>query len=243
MPIEITIALLLFVLGFFYASVGHGGASGYIAVFSLTSIAAGVYKPLVLLLNIIVSGSAFLQFKKAGYLKWGLILPFLITSIPFAYIGAKFYVNGEIYNILLGLALLFPIARLLLINPSEKKERKEISILAGLLIGAILGFAAGLLNIGGGIFLSPVLILMGWANAKESAAAAAFFIFCNSIAGLLSIKEQSFFIQDYSYLWFFAAISGGMIGAYFGSNLYQNKTIRYVLASVMSLACIKLLFF
>jgi uncharacterized membrane protein YfcA len=243
MPIEFIIALFLFVLGFLYASVGHGGASGYIVVFSLSGIAAVVYKPLVLLLNIIVSGFAFLQFKKAGYLKWKLILPFLITSIPCAYIGAQFSLNANIYNLLLGLALIFPIARLLQINPIDKENRKEISLLAGLITGAILGFVAGLLNIGGGIFLSPVLILMGWANARESAAASAFFIFCNSIAGLLSIKGQSFFVYDYSYLWFFSAISGGMIGAYFGSNLYQNKTIRYVLASVMSIACLKLLFF
>jgi hypothetical protein len=243
MPIEIIIAISLFVLGFLYASVGHGGASGYIAVFSITGIAAGVYKPLVLLLNIIVSGTAFLQFKRAGYLKWKLILPFLITSVPCAYLGAKFPLKGEIYNILLGIALVFPIARLLQLNPKETLDSKKISLLAGLITGAILGFAAGLLNIGGGIFLSPVLILMGWANAKESAAAAAFFIFCNSIAGLLSIKEQSFFTEDFSYIWFFAAISGGFIGAYFGSNLYQNKTIRYVLASVMSVASIKLLFF
>ena len=243
MPTEIIIAFLLFILGFLYASVGHGGASGYIAVFSLSGIATGVYKPLVLLLNIIVSGTAFLQFKKAGYLKWNLILPFLITSIPFAYLGAKFPIKGDVYNILLGIALIFPIARLLQINPKEKEERKQISLIAGLITGAVLGFAAGLLNIGGGIFLSPVLILMGWANAKESAAASAFFIFCNSIAGLLSIKGQSFFTEDYSYVWFFAAIFGGLIGAYFGSNLYQNKTIRFVLASVMSVACIKLLFF
>jgi uncharacterized membrane protein YfcA len=243
MPIEFIIAGFLFVLGFLYASVGHGGASGYIAVFSLSGIAAGVYKPLVLLLNIIVSGSAFLQFKKAGFFKWKLIFPFLITSIPCAYIGAQFPLKANIYNLLLGLALIFPIARLLQINPIDKENRKEISLLAGLVTGAILGFAAGLLNIGGGIFLSPVLILMGWTNAKESAAASAFFIFCNSIAGLLSIKGQSFFVQDYSYLWFFTSISGGMIGAYFGSKLYQNKTIRYVLASVMSIACLKLLFF
>ncbi|MET4082656.1 putative membrane protein YfcA [Pedobacter sp. UYP30] len=243
MPIEVVIAISLFILGFLYASVGHGGASGYIAVFSLSGIAAVVYKPLVLLLNIIVSAVAFLQFKKAGYLKWKLILPFLITSVPFAYFGAKFPLKGEVYNVLLGLALLFPIARLLKFSPTEQGARKEISLIAGLFTGAILGFAAGLLNIGGGIFLSPVLILMGWANAKESAAASAFFIFCNSIAGLLSVKAQSFFTADYSYVWFFAAVSGGFIGAYLGSNLYKNKTIRYVLASVMSVACVKLLFF
>ncbi len=233
----------LFCLGFLYASVGHGGASGYIAIFSLAGVAVSVYKPLVLLLNIIVSGSAFLQFKKAGYFKWKLIIPFLITSIPFAFLGAKFHLKGEVYNLLLGIALLFPIARLLQMGPTDRKEIKELPLILGLLFGAVLGFAAGLLNIGGGIFLSPVLILMGWANSKQSAAASAFFIFCNSIAGLISIKSQSFFVADYSWMWFIAAISGGFLGAYFGSNLYRQKTVRYVLATVMSVACIKLLFF
>jgi uncharacterized membrane protein YfcA len=176
---DLIIAFGLFILGFLYASVGHGGASGYIAIFSLSGIASIVYKPLVLLINIIVSFTAFIQFRNAGYFKWKLILPFLITSIPFAYLGAKFPIKGEYYNILLGIALIFPILRLLQINPKENKETREIKLIVALIFGACLGFAAGLLNIGGGIFLSPVLILMGWANSKESAAASAFFIFCN----------------------------------------------------------------
>lgn len=237
------IVVCLFCLGFLYASVGHGGASGYIAIFSLASVSVAIYRPLVLLLNIIVSGSAFLQFKKAGYFKWKLIYPFLITSIPFAFLGAKFPLKGEVYNLLLGLALVFPISRLLHIGPTEKQESKELPLISGLFTGAVLGFAAGLLNIGGGIFLSPVLILMGWANSKQSAAASAFFIFCNSIAGLISIKSQSFFVTDHSWIWFFAAISGGLLGGHFGSNLYRQKTVRYVLASVMAVACGKLLFF
>ncbi|TKB97596.1 sulfite exporter TauE/SafE family protein [Pedobacter cryophilus] len=243
MYVDLLIALSLFILGFLYASVGHGGASGYLAIFSLSGIASFVYKPLVLLLNIIVSFFAFIQFKKAGYFKWKLIWPFLITSIPFAFLGAKFPIKGEIYNVLLGIALVFPILRLLQISPAEKQETKEINFVGALITGAFLGFAAGLLNIGGGIFLSPALILMGWANAKESAAASAFFILCNSIAGLISIKSQSFFVSEYAYLWFFAATLGGLAGAYFGSNLYKQKTVRYVLASVMSIACAKLLFF
>ncbi|WP_182995304.1 sulfite exporter TauE/SafE family protein [Pelobium manganitolerans] len=237
------IVVCLFCLSFLYASVGHGGASGYIAVFSLAGVSVPVYRPLVLLLNIVVSASAFLQFKKAGYFKWKLIIPFLITSIPCAFVGAKFPLKGEVYNILLGLALVFPIARLLQLGPTEKKQSKELPLISGLIFGAVLGFAAGLLNIGGGIFLSPVLILMGWASSKQSAAASAFFILCNSIAGLISIKSQSFFVAENSWIWFFVAVSGGFLGAYFGSNLYRQKTVRYVLASVMAVACAKLLFF
>lgn len=235
--------VLLFTVAFLYGSVGHGGASGYIAVFSLFGMALSTYKPLVLLLNIIISGTAFIQFSKVGYLKWSLILPFLVTSIPFAYWGAKFTMKLENYHLMLGLALIFPVLRLIRTAPSEQRLKKELPYITALLIGAALGFASGLLNIGGGIFLSPILILMGWASAKESAAASAFFILCNSLAGMAAIKNQTFFADHLSIECFFAVVTGGVLGAYFGSNLYKQTTIRYVLASVISIASVKLLFF
>ncbi len=237
------IALSLFIIALLYSSVGHGGASGYIAVFSLFNIAVAEYKPLVLLLNILISGFAFIQFYRAGYAKWKIILPFLITSIPFAFIGSKFVLNPSVYHFLLGIALLFPIIRLLNIVPSDNEKKIEVKILPAIIIGALLGFISGLLNIGGGIFLSPVLILLSWASAKESAAASALFIFCNSIAGMLSINNYSFFQNDNAVYWLLAAASGGIIGSYLGSNTYKQATVRYVLATVMSIASVKLLFF
>ncbi|MEP6711165.1 MAG: sulfite exporter TauE/SafE family protein [Ferruginibacter sp.] len=241
----ILIPILLLIVGFLYASVGHGGASGYIAVLSLFSIAASVYKPVVLVLNIIIASIAFMHFYKAGYLKWKLCWPFLITSIPFAFIGSRFSLHDNIHNLLLGLALIFPIVRLSGLVPQKKHASvKEIPLVYALLIGMLLGFAAGLLNIGGGIFLSPVLILFSWANAKESAAAASLFIICNSAAGLLAagLPAASAF-NTVTYLWLTAAIAGGIGGAYFGSKKFKQITVRYILASVLTIASIKLIFF
>ncbi|MEO6537755.1 MAG: sulfite exporter TauE/SafE family protein [Ferruginibacter sp.] len=241
----IIIPVLLLIVGFLYASVGHGGASGYIAVLSLFGIAASTYKPVVLILNIIIASIAFIHFYKAGYLKWKLCWPFLITSIPFAFIGSRFILHDNIHNLLLGLALIFPIVRLSGLMPLKKEPvLKEIPLVWALLIGVILGFAAGLLNIGGGIFLSPVLILFSWATAKESAAAASLFIICNSAAGLLAagLPGISAF-NTVSYLWLAAAIMGGIMGAYLGSNKFKQSTVRYVLASVLTIASIKLIFF
>src|SRR5215210_6437185 len=166
----ILIALCLMIVAFLYASVGHGGASGYIAVMSLFNVSVDIYRPVVLILNIVIAGIAFIQFYRAGYFRWSLCWPFLITSIPFAFLGSRVSVHGKLYNLLLGIALIFPIIRLLGFNPKEKKELRSMPLVPAMLTGAIIGFAAGLLNIGGGIFLSPVLILMAWSNAKEAAA-------------------------------------------------------------------------
>lgn len=241
----IIIPFLLLIVGFLYASVGHGGASGYIAVLSLFSIAASVYKPVVLILNIIIAGIAFIHFYKAGYLKWKLCWPFLITSIPFAFMGSRFTLHDNTHNLLLGLALIFPIARLSGLLPSKNTGAiKTIPLVYALLFGAILGFAAGLLNIGGGIFLSPVLILFNWATAKESAAVSSLFIVCNSLAGLIAagIPDIAAF-NTTSGTWLAAATVGGIGGAYFGSRKFQQTTIRHLLATVLTIASIKLIFF
>jgi uncharacterized membrane protein YfcA len=241
----ILIPLLLLIVGFLYASVGHGGASGYIAVLSLFSIAASTYKPVVLIINIIVAGIGFISFYKAGYFKWKLSWPFLITSLPSAYLGSKLVLQDHLHNLLLGLAFIFPILKLSGILPSKNKlTLQAIPLIAALFIGAILGFAAGILNIGGGIFLSPVLILFSWATAKESAAVSSLFIVLNSIMGLLAAGLPSLTsFNTTMYLWMFAAIIGGATGAYFGSNKFKQNTVRYTLAAVLTIASVKLIFF
>ena len=146
------IALSLLLIGFLYSSVGHGGASGYIAVLSLFGIMPAQYKPLILIINIIVASLAFIQFYRAGYFKWNLCWPFLITSIPFAFLGAKVPVQDEFYNLLLGIALILPIVRLIGFFPSAKDKNNPLPIAWAIVIGAIIGFLSGVLNIGGGIF-------------------------------------------------------------------------------------------
>lgn len=240
---DIFIALCLLTVGFLYASVGHGGASGYIAIFSLFGITVITYKPLVLVMNIMIAGIAFVQFYRAGYFKWKLCWPFLITSIPAAFIGSAIAVQNHVYNLLLGLALLFPVVRLFGLIQYQKKEIKIIKLVPALFIGGVIGLLSGMLNIGGGIFLSPVLILAGWATPKQSAAVSALFIVCNSAAGLLGGKPANYVLNQSSFIWFVAAVTGGIIGAYMGSKKYPQKAVQYVLASVLIIASAKLILF
>lgn len=242
MSVEILLLLALFSVGFLYASVGHGGASGYLAVLSIFSIPLAQYKTMVLLLNIIVAGVGFIQFYKAGFFKWHLCWPFLLSSIPFAFLGSKVVLDTKVYHILLGAALMFPVMRLLGFGGQEKHIKKAIPFVKALIWGALLGLISGMLNIGGGIFLSPLLILMGWANSKESASVSTLFIVCNSMAGLLGYT-QALEIQDSSvWLWFFSALAGGFAGAYVGSRYFKISTIRYLLTVVLAIASFKLLF-
>ena len=242
MTFDLYIALSLFSVGFLYASVGHGGASGYLAVLSLFTIPVATYKPLILVLNILVAGMAFIQFKRQGHFKWELCWPFLITSLPAAYFGSKMPIQGNMYNLLLGLALIVPVIRLLGISPAEKGKKERTSLTIALTLGIVIGFLSGMLSIGGGIFLSPVLILFAWANAKEAAAASALFIVLNSVAGLMGHTSE-ININSSSMLWFSMAAIGGFTGSYFGSRHFHQITIRYLLTAVLSIACCKLLFF
>lgn len=242
MELDIGIALALFLVGFLYASVGHGGASGYIAVLSLFSIPVATYKPLILILNILVAGMGFFQFWKAGYFRWKLCRVFLITSIPAAFIGSKYALEGNIYHYLLGLALVLPVIKLLGIKPKEEATTKQVKILPALLLGTLIGGFSGMLNIGGGIFLSPVLILLGWANVKEAAAASALFIALNSFSGLLG-SSAALVITPSAITWFMMAAAGGITGAYWGSIRFQHVTVRYLLSAVLAIASVKLLFF
>ncbi len=239
---DVVIALSLFTVGFLYASVGHGGASGYLATLSLFSMPVASYKPWILLLNIAVAGSAFIQFSRAGNFKWKLTWPFLLTSIPCTFIGSKLKIEGDIYNIFLGLALIVPTVRLLGLSPAEKSHKREIFLPIALLSGALIGFLSGMLSIGGGIFLSPILILFAWADTKEAAAVSSLFIVLNSLSGLLGHAAPIHFTES-SAIWFLAAASGGFLGAYFGSRKFNHATIRYSLTAVLAIASIKLLFF
>lgn len=242
MTIEIIIPLLLLLVAFLYASVGHGGASGYIAVLTLFNISVAQYKPVVLVLNSIIAGIAFYNFYKAGYFKWKLAWPFLISSIPAAFIGSYFTSDDRYYKLILGIALIFPIIRLLFNSPSEKNKTKELVFGTAVAWGAVIGLLAGYLNIGGGIFLSPVIILLAWGNAKDAAAVSSLFIVCNSLAGLAASGLNSSSFTNSSFIWMAAAITGGLLGAYIGSRIFPLKTVRYILSSVLCIAAVKLIF-
>lgn len=241
------IALLLFVVAFLYASVGHGGASGYIAVFSIFNIAVKDYKPLVLILNIAIASIAFIQFYRAGYFRWKLVYPFLLASIPMAFLGSRLAVHNKMYNIILGIALLVPIIRFLGFDIkakssySDEKLKNQLPLM--LFIGATIGLISGLLNIGGGIFLSPVIILLSWANMKEAAATSALFILFNSMAGLLGNTSNQYVFDEKNYLFLLVAIVGGFLGSFLGSKILSPKIIQKLLAIVLLIASVKLIFF
>jgi len=170
----------LFVIAFLYSSVGHGGASGYLALMALFSIAPVFMKSTALSLNVFVAGIAFLTYTRAGFFSFRLIFPFLITSIPMAFAGALVKIKPDTYELILGVFLLFAVARMLFIPGAIAEHPSKPPIWLAMVIGAILGFFSGMIGIGGGIILSPILILLHWATMKESAAASSLFILLKS---------------------------------------------------------------
>jgi hypothetical protein len=242
MELMILFLILLLCVAFLYASVGHGGASGYLALMAIFSIAPDVMKPTALLLNLFVSMVAFIQFYRGGHFHLKLFLPFAITSIPFSFIGGLIVVDGQVYKQILGLLLLVPIVRFLAFKNGEVNKAGEANVGGSLLIGSIIGFLSGLIGIGGGILLSPVILLLGWAGQKQTAAVSALFIFVNSLAGLGGQLVKGVQFSADMYLYVLVAFAGGLGGAYFGSMRLPQRSLKGILALVLLLASYKLLF-
>src|SRR5690606_1608840 len=181
---------------FFYASVGHGGASGYLALMAMFGFAVNDMKSTALILNLFVSGSSFFYYFKKGFFKFDLFWPFALTSIPAAYFGALLPIQTNIYHTILGVFLIFAAVRFF-INPQHFESHKtKQNLCLSLLIGVLIGFLSGLISIGGGIFLSPIVLLFGWANVKQSAAVSAIFIFVNSTSALLGYLVAGFSVAN-----------------------------------------------
>jgi len=234
--------ILLFVVAFLYASVGHGGASGYLALMAIFSIAPEVMKPTALLLNLFVSLTSFIQFYRGQHFKWKIFLPLAIASVPAAYLGGRISIEDFIYKKILGLFLLIPIARFLFFPNIPDHELKKSNLVLSLFIGAAIGFLSGLIGIGGGIILSPVLLLLKWTNQKQTAAISALFIFVNSVSGLVAQLQKGIRFSPDMFTYVAIAFIAGLLGAYFGSIKFKQTILKYVLASVLMLAAFKLLF-
>jgi uncharacterized membrane protein YfcA len=245
MPVSETavIALLFFVGASLYASVGHGGASSYLAVMGLFSIAPEVMKPTALALNILVSAIATLKFYRAGLFKWNLFWPFAIASIPAAYIGGATTLPARWYKVLVGVVLIY--AAVWMFRSSLRPVNKEPHappLWAAILSGLAIGFLSGLTGVGGGIFLSPLLLYMGWSETRATSAIAAPFILVNSISGLLGHLSSVAQLPANVPLWGATAVLGGWIGATYGSKRAPAPVLRQLLSLVLIVAGSKLIF-
>lgn len=234
--------LLLFLVAFLYSSVGHGGASGYLALMALFGIAPEVMKPTALLLNLFVSLTSFIQFYRGRHFNWKIFLPFAIASVPMAYIGGLITLEGDIYKKILGVLLLVPIVRFLFFATIKVEYVKKSNPFLSILIGAAIGFLSGLIGIGGGIILSPVLLLLKWTDMKQTAAISALFIFVNSLSGLTGQLTKGINFSPDMYAYVGVAFVGGICGAYYGSIKFRQDILKYLLAVVLIVAAYKLLF-
>lgn len=234
----------MLVAAFGYASVGHGGASAYLAAMALAGIAPQEMRPVALLLNILVSSLATWKFWRAGHFRWRLFWPFAAVSIPLAYVGGAITLPGQAYKVLVGLVLLYAAWQLWhsVRAGDEMRELREPPLGWAMLIGAAMGLLAGLTGVGGGIFLSPLLLMLGWAGTKQTSAVAAPFILVNSIAGLAAIVlAKSAPLPSYVWILAPAVIIGGWLGAEYGSRRFANPVVRRVLAVVLALAGAKMI--
>jgi len=226
---ELLFISLLIVIAFLYASIGHGGASGYLGLMALFSISPMLMRSSALILNLFVAGVSFFAYYRGGYFKPKILIPFIITSIPLAFLGAMVDINPKLYKIILGVFLILAVARMIFLKPNDHEDRKQVPMIPALLIGAGLGFFSGMIGIGGGIILSPVLILLRWASIKEAAAVSAIFIFLNSGAGLLGVLQSRSIGNPEIAVWILAAFAGGLLGSYAGSFKLSSLKLQYIL--------------
>ncbi|SFZ94463.1 hypothetical protein SAMN05428642_104195 [Flaviramulus basaltis] len=234
--------LILPIVSFFYSSVGHGGASGYLALMALFSFAPETMKPTALLLNLFVAGISFYYYYKGGFFNKKLFLLFALASIPMAFIGGTIEIDASIYKKILAILLVFAILKMLNVFGKESDTIKEVKLWQGLLVGGIIGFFSGLIGIGGGIILTPLILLFHWGKMKEAAAVSALFIWVNSASGLIGQLSSGVTLEKESFLLVSIALIGAFLGGYYGSKKINNQNLRYILAFVLVIACFKLFF-
>lgn len=229
------------IVAFLYAAVGHGGASGYLALMALFNFTPEVMKPTALLLNLFVAAIAFYHYWRAGHFNKKLFLSFSAPTIPLAFLGGQLDIDAPIYKAILGVLLIFAILRMLNVFGQQKDELRQVNIWQALIIGGAIGFFSGLIGIGGGIILSPVILLLHWGRMKETAAVSALFIWVNSAAAMVGQISSGVVIDSQAFILVGIAVIGGFLGAYFGSKKFNNSILRYLLAFVLIMASLKLL--
>ena len=244
-PLVALLAAGMLVAAFVYASVGHGGASAYIAAMALAGIAPAEMRPIALTLNVLVSSLAAYKFWRAGHFRWRLFWPFAAVSIPFAYLGGAITLPGNLYKIVVGVVLVYAAWQLWRSGRAgeEMKAVREPGIALAMASGAAIGLLSGLTGVGGGIFLSPLLLMLGWAGTKQTSAVAAPFILVNSVAGLAAgFVAGTAALPASTWALAAAVLVGGWLGAEYGSRRFANPVVRRVLAVVLAVAGAKMVF-
>lgn len=236
------LSLFIFLVAGLYASVGHGGASGYLALMTLLSMPIATIKPVALMLNIAVSLIAFIQFYRSGFFNKKLFIPLAIASVPAAYAGGLLSIDPHLYKQLLGGLLFISAIRLAMPLKKEVIVAQHFNIVLVVMIGASIGFLSGMIGIGGGIILSPLLILVRYSDVKTTSGISALFIFVNSIAGLLGQMNQGIEFSPSMSVMIAVAIAGGLIGSYIGARQLNISMLKKVLAVVLFIASLKLIF-
>ncbi len=240
------IAVLMFVVALLYSTVGHAGASGYLAAMALFGTSPAVMRPTALTLNIIVATVGTIRFLRAGFFSWRTFWPFAVASIPASFLGGWLTLPIPVYKALVSAVLLYSAVRLFFsAKQADTKDTKLVAVWVALVLGAAIGLLSGLTGVGGGIFLSPLLLLMGWAGTKETSGVSVTFILVNSIAGLFGHGLFSHFsaissLPHAAFVWAPAVLLGGWIGTELGTRRLPISGIRRWLSVVLVLAGLKL---
>jgi len=242
-PTLILICLLIFFVAALYSSVGHGGASGYLAVLSFFAVSPEKMSTTALMLNVLVAGLATWSYYRAKHLSMKLAWPFILASIPAAFVGGTIRISEKTYFLLLALVLLFAAFRLAFSSRAGADQTSDKPVNPGisLPVGAGIGILSGVVGVGGGIFLSPIMLLMKWASVKQTAAVSALFIVVNSLAGLGGRVLRGSFDVSTSIPIVVAAFAGGLIGSYFGASKFSGLVLRRILGIVLVIAAFKLI--
>lgn len=239
---DLLLAALIFVAALLYSSVGHAGASGYLAAMALFGVAPAIMKPTALALNILVASIAFTKFYRAGAFSWSLFWPFALASVPMAWLGGWITLPAHFYKPLVGAMLIY--AAWYSFHAASRADDAlavQPPVPLRLLAGGVLGFLSGLTGVGGGIFLSPLLLMLRWAPIKVISGVSAAFILVNSIAGLLGVLKAEVALPPALPWWAGAAVAGGLIGAEYGSRRLGNTAIKKLLALVLAIAGVKMI--
>ena len=240
------LAAFFFVAALLYASVGHAGASAYLAIMALSGVAPDVARPTALALNILVATFVTFRFWRGGYISGRALLPFLIGSIPLAFLGGSLPVAPALYKKLVGLVLLFAAAGMALTarraaNADTGRALPRVPTIPAVGIGAAIGLLSGLTGTGGGIFLSPVLLFAGWAETRAASGLAAPFILGNSIAGLAGNFSRLASLPSTLPLWIGAVVIGAVLGSELGNRRAPTLLLRRALSVVLVIAGLKLI--